>query len=344
MTLAEAWSSGNAVPSVMVLRNLCAWAMAGGFPDGAFTTAAGEKVDPFDIYMSRRAMSAGPGRSIVLDGTETWCDGWQIGLIEVVLVSERAVVSFCEHTNTARPLLRGLSRIWAIFQSKNFTPPACPAADEHAATYQARSSAAAGLNTLRTILAQPQGKPSRYVRRSASGASSAISDLVDRWTRSKSRAQVAIHHCGDTQLQHELDNLVSEWGRLVSAEMLHQPVCPSLSTVVDSHAGHDSSAETEPAADRTSGQYSNGKLEAWYLARIARHEAQGTIPSRNDDWEAAKAEVGSKVPREAVFKLRGKNAPESWTKKGRRKSAEESDEETAEKTAGETDGETDGEK
>jgi hypothetical protein len=57
LALAADWGAEAGVPRELVLRRLCEWAMAGAFPEGAFITATGAQVRPFDIYMSFRAFA-----------------------------------------------------------------------------------------------------------------------------------------------------------------------------------------------------------------------------------------------------------------------------------------------
>jgi hypothetical protein len=66
--------------------------------------------------------------------------------------------------------------------------------------------------------------------------------------------------------------------------------------------------------------FSAARLEEWYRTWIKRNESEeGKIPTREQDWEAAKSEVSPNIPRDAVRRLRQQLAPDSWTKRGRRK-------------------------
>lgn len=66
-------------------------------------------------------------------------------------------------------------------------------------------------------------------------------------------------------------------------------------------------------------RFSQAALRAWYERRVAAHEATGSMPSRDEDVEAARQEFGPRVPREAIRSLRRDLAPAAWTRFGRRK-------------------------
>jgi hypothetical protein len=91
----------------------------------------------------------------------------------------------------------------------------------------------------------------------------------------------------------------------------------------DADIGTDTAAEDRtpeatrqgPAAPRF---YSEAWLRKWWFERLEHHKRAGTIPSRDEDWEAAKAAVSPHVPRDAVRRLRRDHAPQAWKKQGRR--------------------------
>jgi hypothetical protein len=81
-------------------------------------------------------------------------------------------------------------------------------------------------------------------------------------------------------------------------------------------AGHDKrEVRPKPA-------FSAAKLRVWYLDWIGSNAKGGTTPSRDEDWSAARAALGSEVSREAVRSLRRELAPAEWTRLGRRKRRE----------------------
>ncbi len=67
-------------------------------------------------------------------------------------------------------------------------------------------------------------------------------------------------------------------------------------------------------------RHSPAKLEQWYQHEyVPKCIAAGVLPSRDEDWDAAKEKFGSGVPRDAVRELRNCYAPPIWRKRGRRK-------------------------
>ncbi len=74
----------------------------------------------------------------------------------------------------------------------------------------------------------------------------------------------------------------------------------------------------EAAPHRTAGRFSLAKVSDWYTNDwIPACKAEGRVPSRVEDWEAAKAKFGP-VPRDAVRKIRKEKAPSEWQLQGRR--------------------------
>ncbi len=80
------------------------------------------------------------------------------------------------------------------------------------------------------------------------------------------------------------------------------------------------SLSKKPASGRSSGGYSDQALRTWYKKMVAENLEAGKIPTREDDWKAAKNAVSENVPRDAVRALRNELAPKTWTAQGRRKS------------------------
>ncbi len=78
------------------------------------------------------------------------------------------------------------------------------------------------------------------------------------------------------------------------------------------------SATKTPSARR----FSEVKLQTWYEGYIDECKGAGEIPSREDDWVAARKALGDGVPRDAVRKARRRLAPDDWKKQGRRKTGQ----------------------
>lgn len=70
------------------------------------------------------------------------------------------------------------------------------------------------------------------------------------------------------------------------------------------------------------GRFSAARLRAWYTDWITLNEHNPKIPSRDDDWAAAKLIFGADIPREHLRDLRRELAPPHWKRFGRRKRTE----------------------
>jgi hypothetical protein len=73
--------------------------------------------------------------------------------------------------------------------------------------------------------------------------------------------------------------------------------------------------------ERTAGKIALARLPEWYRGWVRDNVDQGRIPTRDEEWAAAKAALGPGVPRDAVRALRADSAPTAWRQRGRRKSA-----------------------
>ena len=322
LRLAEVWASDARLPVAMVLRNLCDWAMMGTFPPAALVTPAGDSVDAFDIFMSGKAALFG---SFSFEGSEWYSSRWGLDLLANVLVSQSGIRAFCKRTNTVPPSIarRTLKRAWAVVRRKHLAPPACPEADEQAAKHNARQSAQAAINALRDMLTRLEGEPTTFKRRRVEERSINVEYWQDQWTTMREEAQRNVERCGDDELQRELDALESRWADFLAAEMQKTAAMPATPAEADTGT-HGGDAEDVSSAERMAGRYSGAEAEAWYESWIRGNTEKGEIPTRDDDWAAAKDALGDGVPRDPIWELRRRKAPSSWQKKGRRKSADES--------------------
>jgi hypothetical protein len=157
-----------------------------------------------------------------------------------------------------------------------------------------------------------------------------------RWRKSRDAVQERIRRCGDAHLQAELDMLDGQWAEVVSTERQRQSVITAPPNFVDRPVPDDAETDELPVVDRTSGSYSKRNLETWYIQWVSQNIASKVIPSRDDDWKAAKAALGDGVPRDIVRGLRNRRAPASWRQHGRRTSAAETGGETGDETGEET--------
>ena len=75
---------------------------------------------------------------------------------------------------------------------------------------------------------------------------------------------------------------------------------------------------TQASAMTKSVGFSMACASAWYLQWVAKHERLGRIPSRDEDYKAAKDRFSAAITHEAMRDLRGEYAPEHWKAAGRR--------------------------
>lgn len=99
--LVSPWAKQGSVPSAMVLRRICDWGLTDVFPVGAFVTKTGDEVDPFDLYVSCRALEAS-GTAI------PWISVRRSALFVGVNVSKMSTCPsrICWHSASARTLFR----------------------------------------------------------------------------------------------------------------------------------------------------------------------------------------------------------------------------------------------
>ena len=143
----------SGTPPEMVLRRLCDWAVAGGFPDGAFVTSVGERISPLDLLTAVRVV-IGNGQATIGNSIIYMSPPMAGHQLAGAPLTAHNVLKFCAHTNTLPPpsVLGRLKRFLAARdRGKHVVPPECSDADEHAARQYAYRDAIDGLNTLARI-------------------------------------------------------------------------------------------------------------------------------------------------------------------------------------------------
>jgi hypothetical protein len=161
---------------------------------------------------------------------------------------------------------------------------------------------------LREILSGLQGKRTMFGPRRSLDQPISLEYWKAAWHQHRDSVQKLVQRCGDADLERELDAIDAEWGTLVSSEESQQPSSPVA-------------GDRKSRAGRTPGRRAPHKTQKWYMTRVATMTADGTIPSREEDWHAAKDEFGEGVARDHIRDLRRQFAPASWQARGRRQSA-----------------------
>jgi DNA-binding winged helix-turn-helix (wHTH) protein len=222
LALVPPWAAQGGMPPEMVLRRLCDWAMSEAFPPASFVTLSGEPANPFDIFMSGRALGSGLGVGVSLGDNVHYGDQWGANYLAGVVVSIRDVLTFCRQTDTVPPWpVQGRwRRTWTALRGrKHLAPPPCSEAEARAIAHEASDSAVASLNSLRHILLGAQGKPSPFFGRPADPT--AMPDLslwTSQWKTSRDRAQEAVTRAGTPNHQRALDDLDVHWTEFAQKE------------------------------------------------------------------------------------------------------------------------------
>lgn len=223
--VAVEWANEAGMPATMVLQRLCEWAVAGGFPEGAFVTATGDTIPPVDLLTSCRLV-IGNGRAKIGEWTAHKDPAVEIDFLNTVLVTSRDVLQFCERTNTRPPSSLREGFRWPFGwgeQGKNAAPPECPDVDEHVVRQFADGLARGGLNHLRATIAELKGKPTRSRPRAVGSEPVNLEYWGPKWRDRRDRVEKDIHASGNKELQKDLDALDAEWVALV-AEATHAAV------------------------------------------------------------------------------------------------------------------------
>ena len=104
-------------------------------------------------------------------------------------------------------------------------------------------------------------------------------------------------------------------------ERRNKSLTPNVAGLLDRvRSAYDPAAPEEAPGDGGTQRirFSRTQLDTWYKDRVAQHESDGTIPSRDDDVRAAQQQFGANIPRSVIRDLCRQHAPTGWTKGGRR--------------------------
>jgi hypothetical protein len=170
-------------------------------------------VDPFDIYMSFRALSESEffGSAVSL-GSSTICSPrWGIDVLRSVLISSSDIEAFCEKVEAEPPWQR-YRTVW-LFRRKAahrqyLAPPACPEAESHAIRYNAGTSAEASMNSMRSLLDSLMGK--RKTHHLYSGPID-FGFWGKRWADHRDSALRNIEESQNAALHDRLNLLTNQW-------------------------------------------------------------------------------------------------------------------------------------
>jgi len=218
MDLPLEWARVSGIPPQMVLRNICDWAVADGFPPGAFIDSSGAEIKPFDIYMSFRAATEthalNTGISIGGHGTYHNNGTWGVHLLSEALITTRDVLSFCKGTRTLPPpsLLSGFGRAWAQIGGDNtLAPPPCPEATKTLAGKLSREFAESMVAGLRHMLSDLNEGKRRIGFEKVDDGPIGFEFWDARWRRQCDGARAQLKTYEDHALSAELEALEVQW-------------------------------------------------------------------------------------------------------------------------------------
>ena len=189
----DEWSSQSGELPSVILRRICDWAICRGFAEGAFVLPTGHSIDLLELHRAMR-MAVGEGATINKD--------LAIELLHKALVSKDDIKDFCERVGVDPPA--SLSSLRSIFRrllgkARFLGPPDCPNINGVVAKLEAKSSAVALINTMKSQLPR------------ASENSDFANAANERWFRYAEYAQLEADASGDLEIQSELAALRQQW-------------------------------------------------------------------------------------------------------------------------------------
>jgi hypothetical protein len=240
LDLVHGWSEQSRNPPAMILRALCEWAVAGGFPEGSFVDSRGNTISTLDIYMSfRNAFKTNMFDTGITIGEMTVhapSERWGQPLLSRVLVRAEGMLAFCERTSTLPPrsLLSGFQYFWATLKGdKSPAPPLCPDAEQYAAREFARSNAASVIANLEGILrGLKEGKRRIGFQRVGDGPID-FEFWGDRWCKLAEAARIELNKCGDAELLSRIQSVEAQWIAFRTASLGNGSPQPAPSSVAD---------------------------------------------------------------------------------------------------------------
>jgi DNA-binding winged helix-turn-helix (wHTH) protein len=223
LALPDLWAAQSGLPAETILRRIAEWAMCDAFPAGSFRNRYDIKVEPFDIYMSFRALSAHrlSGGAVSLGPTTIFPSRSGLDGLQDVLISGADIEAFCERVQ-AEPPWKRYRRVW-FFQltavaRPHLPPPPCPEAEERAIRHDAERGARATLNSMRSLLETLQGKPGRnsYFSKQFDGGSIDFGFWGTSWFEYQALALGYIEASQNDTQRNELGALNEQWNELLA--------------------------------------------------------------------------------------------------------------------------------
>jgi DNA-binding winged helix-turn-helix (wHTH) protein len=239
LALPDPWAIRSGLPAETVLRRLTEWAMCAAFPEGAFRNARDVPVDPFDIYMSFRALSENEffGSAVSLGSSTIFSPRWGIDVLRSVLISSSDIEAFCEQVEAEPPWQR-YKTVWLFRREaarrQYLAPPPCPEAEAHAIRYDAGTSADASMNSMQSLLDSLLGKPKRrpFYSEDVDGGPIDFDFWGKRWANQREYALSNIEKSQNESLHGRLNMLTNLWEELLKSHGVDQKSARAETQVV----------------------------------------------------------------------------------------------------------------
>src|SRR5258708_1115605 len=188
------WSAQSGELPPVTLRRICDWAICNGVPEGTFVFPTGQRIELLELHRAMR-MAIGEGAPMNRD--------LAMELLHRAIVSKAGVEEFCERVVVDPPQSIGTlgSRFRRLVgKPRHSGPPDCPNSGKIVDQLEARVSAIAFMNTMKSQLPR------------AGDLEPKIAEQVnERWLRYLTYAQSAADASGDPEIQRQLAALRHEW-------------------------------------------------------------------------------------------------------------------------------------
>jgi hypothetical protein len=189
------WSAQSGELPPVTLRRICDWAICGGFPEGTFVFPTGQRIDLLELHRAMR-MAIGERAPINRDLATQ--------LLQLAIVGKAGIEYYCERFQVGPPQsVRTLrSRFRRLVGKPGHSgPPDCPNSAKIVAQLEARYSATAFMNTMKSQLPREHDHSEPKIAEEAN----------ERWLCYLTHAQSEADASGDPEIQRQLAALRDQW-------------------------------------------------------------------------------------------------------------------------------------
>jgi hypothetical protein len=189
------WSAQSGDLPLVTLRRICDWAICRSFPDGTFVFPTGQAIDLLELHRAMR-IAIGVGAPINRD--------LAIDLLHQAIVSKDGIDDYCARIGVDPPQsIRTLGSKFRrlVGKPRDSGPPDCPNSAKIVAQLEARYSAIALMNTMKSQLSRAGDHSKPNIAEQAN----------ERWLWYLTHAQSEADASGDPEIQRQLAALRHEW-------------------------------------------------------------------------------------------------------------------------------------